>query len=152
MSDTSTERIDVDAIMAEIRENIKTRGYKPAQLSFKDIISSAEMTEDKAKQMAESYDVIAHARQIQYMEEYCDIDYIREIKGNKIKVFFKKAIRRLISAALLPIVDDINAYHSAVLEAELQNYNSINARDREREELLERIKVLEERIEQLENK
>lgn len=89
--------IDIEAIMAEIRENIKTSGADKIPLSFNDS-GSSNITSGNDKLSAA----------VSYVSCNYEVQPYELLTGNPIKVFVKKCIRKLGSFFFLPIVAQQN--------------------------------------------
>ena len=104
------DNINVEKIMQEIRENIKSSGADKITLSFADqapqAISGA--TGDRLNDA------------VQYISYNYEVQPYQLLTGNPVKVFIKKCIRKLASFFFLPIVgqqNTLNYYYLLVAES-----------------------------------
>lgn len=135
------QQIDTDKIMEEIRDRIQKREYKPADLTFRDEAYDT-ITDETVAAMTGAYNEREHVRQLQCMEEFCDVEYSRYTASGGVMGFIKKVIRRLATCAVLPVVEQINAFHGATLEAQMQMFNYI----KEQEGRIEALKAENDRL------
>lgn len=133
-------KIDVEAIMADIRDRIKERGYEKTDLKFADIeIQSKEGLE----LLGEAFQIDNLSQWIVRMDETKNVACWRPLGGNKIKVFFKKLIRKCVKFYVEPIVEEQNRYNHYTVCAMAQVFSKLA------ENQDERIKELEEQVEKL---
>ena len=139
------EKIDVEAIMEEIRGKIKERGYTDEMLHFQDVTVEGEASMDVfkpkvLKKVVEQANARAH------------IDYLELPLGSGIKKFVKKCVRKMISFLLVPMVGEINQYNSTVTQSLNQLYAFTNKCEDELKEKDQQIAELKKRIEELEKR
>lgn len=102
------ENINIEEIMAEIRRDIKEKGLIADMLSFEDVPYRSSAQGGNAEQALE------YLRANYYIQPY------KELKGNPVKVFIKKVIRKLVKFYVEPVVfeqDDFNANAVTVLSS-----------------------------------
>lgn len=104
--------INIEQIMADIKKEIKEKGLTADMLSFDDI-PYKKTAQGGSPEEALDY-VTAHY----YVQPYA------EITGNPVKVFFKKAMRKLMRFYVEPMVmeqNDLNANTATVIKAMYEN-------------------------------
>lgn len=127
------QNINIEDIMAEIREEICRKGYKDGEIQFNDIILSS---------VATPYNMQAYKEELEKMS--CDrmvLSY-RDISSDRpglgfIFTFFKKIARRLVAFYVEPIVDDQNKFNEEAVNLFAQALNKF-AEDDEKISELER--------------
>ena len=100
--------INIEQIMADIKREIKEKGLTADMLSFEDI---------PYKKTAQG---CTPAEAVDYVTSHYYVQPIQEFKGNRVKVFFKKAMRRLMRFYVEPIVmeqNDFNANTAIAIKA-----------------------------------
>lgn len=100
--------INIEEIMAEIKRGIKEKGLTADMLSFEDVPYRGSAQGDNAEQ------ALDYLRANYYIQPY------KEFKGNPVKVFVKKVIRKLVKFYVEPVVleqDDFNANAVTVLSS-----------------------------------
>lgn len=133
--------VDVEKIMAEIRQEIKEKGYNDSMLSFQDVDGSEQLKELSS----DSFDLGEMERVVQQMNMRSHVEWYYAVEGSAFANFFKKVIRRLCRFMLIPIVDHQNAYNSSAA----QSMNQVLAYVKEQQKTIE---TLEARIKELEEK
>lgn len=109
MSEQMKHEVNVEQIMEEIREKIRTEGKYDDIPSFDDIPITVS---DSGLRFAERMDSDALLDALDEIKANYRIQYYWEFSGNMLKVLFKRIVRKLIKCVLLPIVDqqsDLNA-------------------------------------------
>ena len=137
------ERINIESIMEEIREEIKEKGYTNDLLSFDDCQVSLEGSS------LNNFEKRAFYEEIVSINHSWNIapDHAISFSGNIIRrifVIIKKIVRRLIKFHVDPIVNDQSAFNSNLVKT----MNMINAYIDEKEIEIER---LNRRQEQMQN-
>lgn len=106
----SENKINVEEIMKEIRENIEKSGAKDIPLSFAGDTTSGST--------GSSGDILHEANE--YFKTHYQIEPYGPITGNPIKVFIKRAVRKTSSFIVKPIVaqqNNLNFHFWKVSEA-----------------------------------
>ena len=138
------DTIDVQQIMADIKNEIKEKGYTSDMLSFKDInggrLASCEFSLEEFKNIIVS------------MEDTKIIPWQQNNLGHGLKGFIKKIIRKLVGFVIAPVSDGQNEYNQYVTSAFYQMLGFIEKQDEMIEQHESRINTLLDRIEQLESK
>lgn len=104
------DNINVEEIMAEIRREIKEKGYKESDLSFQDI----KLTESAC--MVEQLDVNRLESLINAANASTRVDFYKPITDGGIKGLVKKLVRKMVKSLLLPICQDQEAYNSLLIQ------------------------------------
>ena len=153
MSD-KIQTVDVEKIMEEIRQNIKERGYSEDMLSFSEAASDVEITngvttDDMVYDETEMNQFILAARGLH------NIPYYEPMQGNKLKVFVKRVLRKLMAFQMQPIRERQNQFNYNMVQsireialhtAELED--AICEKEALVEELETRIEALEDQLKQ----
>lgn len=92
--------INIEEIMAEIKRNIKEQGLTADMLSFEDVPYKKTAQGGSA---AEAMD---------YLTSHYYIQPYKELKGNPIKVFIKKTLRKLMKFYVEPVVFEQNDFNA----------------------------------------
>ena len=92
--------INIEQIMADIRREIKEKGLTSDMLSFDDIPYK------KTAQGGSPAEAIDYVTSHYYVQPY------QEFKGNPVKVFFKKALRKIMRFYVDPIVMEQNDFNA----------------------------------------
>ncbi len=141
MADT-TEKINIEKIMKDIRKEIEEKGYDSSMLSFDDVELNSDLT-DTTLDMDES---------LRYVKMNFEVEAYRNLPGNSAVVFIKKIFRKFMKFYVEPIVRDQNQlnYRYSVIFKELEKkYSSVEERLEKAEE---KINALEKENESLKNK
>ncbi len=104
--------INIEEIMAQIKQEIRDKNLTPDMLSFEDVPYK------KSVQVSGGASVGAADEALKYLNTHYYIQPYKELKGNPIKVFFKRVIRKLVKFYVEPVVfeqDDFNANTVTVL-------------------------------------
>ncbi len=126
--------VDIEKIMESIRDEIVRTGKDKEPLSFEDVESTKRNGD-----LDEAIDYISYNYEVQPYEP---------LPGNRIKVFFKKVIRKITGFFILPVVrqqNTLNYYYYRISET-IGEVKSDNV------ELKKRADDLEKRIRALEQK
>lgn len=127
------ENINIEDIMAEIREEIKNKGYTDEEIQFGDIILSTVATPYNMQAYKEELEKMAGDRVVL---SYRDVASDRPGIGG-IVTFFKKIMRKLVAFYIEPIVDDQNRFNEEAANLFAQAFNKF-AEDDERISELEK--------------
>ena len=122
------EVINVEKIMDEIRENIKTSGADKIPLTIAD--------QKVAKAEAECPTDLEQA--VEYLTYNYEVQPCQLLTGNPVKVFVKRCIRKLAGYFFLPIVQQqnvLNQYYLYVAETVVDQKNEIKTLKAEIERL-----------------
>ncbi|MCR4795892.1 MAG: hypothetical protein K5898_12155 [Ruminococcus sp.] len=94
------EKINIEEIMAEIKRGIKEQGLTADMLSFEDVPFKKTAQGGSA---SEAFD---------YITSHYYIQPYKELKGNPIKVFIKKIIRKMVKFYVEPVVFEQNDFNA----------------------------------------
>lgn len=133
-------KIDVEAIMSDIRRNIEERGYVATDLKFADL---EEQNKEGLELLGEAFQIDNLSQWIVRMDETKRVQCWRPLYGNPIKVFIKKILRKCMKFYVEPIVEDQNRYNHYTVCALAQVFSKLA------ENQDGRIKELEEQVEKL---
>lgn len=111
-----SNEINVEQIMAEIRNNIKERGYEQLPIEFE------EITIDKpAMQPGTAFDAEEFMQEVEYLNYNWNNSFQVPISGgSKIAVFVKKMISKCTRFIVFPIVNYQNAYNASNAKCMMQ--------------------------------
>lgn len=151
MMSEKIQSVDVEAIMAEIREKIKERGYTQEMLSFDEAVADADIQNGvSGENMIYSEGELNQF--IHFARASHNIPYYEPIPGNKLKVFIKRVIRKIMAFQMLPLRERQNHFNYYTIQC----IRLLDARIGELEDVLtqkeELIEELEMHIQELENK
>lgn len=149
--------IDVSKIMEEVRASIPEREEDWQRLRFEDIpIDASAGTVESGEG---SFDREEFDRAAVQVSESWNAPFFRDIPGGRVKVFFKRVVRKLIRFCLEPITQDVTGFQHAVARcmAGLRRFmgEQLGAERRHEAEiaaLQTRVEELEARLEELEKK
>ena len=94
------EKINIEDIMAEIKQKIKDQGLTADMLSFEDVPYI------KTAQGGSASEALDYITSHYYIQPY------KELQGNGIKVFFKKVLRKLMKFYVEPVVFEQNDFNA----------------------------------------
>lgn len=117
--DENKNVIDVESIMDEIRTNIVTSGADKKPLSFVDTATKQEGAKATRGDFYEAVQFISYNYELNPYQVYT---------GNPVKVFIKKAIRKVANFFVIPIVvqqNNVNGNVAVVAEAVREQYEEI---------------------------
>ncbi len=140
--------IDIEEIMAEIKRDIKEKGLTEDMLGFEDVPYKKPVQIGGSEQADDA---------LAFLNANCSVQPYKELKGNPLKVFFKKVIRKLVKFYVEPVVqeqNDLNINTVTVLNALSENKTEdisdrIATLELAQKELLRRIDKLERENESL---
>lgn len=139
------ENIDVEAIMAEIKEEIDKRPYKEKILSFEDVGEFSDLDGD----ILTGYSFEELTRQVDNINAQYMVQEYRIFPShgvlNKIKNIVKKLIRKPIRFYVNPIVHDQDEFNASVVKS----INQIKFYISENEQLKQQVEELTREIEKL---
>ncbi len=141
------EQIDVETIMQDIRKKINERGYQRSELQFADIVDAAVENDAVGCFVAENF-----SSMVDLMNARSQVNCDGILQGNKIAVFVKRVIRKIIRFYIWPIVNDQNFFNSCAASAMTQLREKLKKEKEHNEELTARLDELEERLRQMEEK
>ncbi len=139
------EKVDIEAIMNEIREKIKERGYTDEMLQFQDVVVDGEASMDVFKPQV-------FKRAVEQTNARTHIDYFEIPLGGGVGKFIKKCIRKLVSFLVAPIVAEINMYNVSATQSINQLYAFTNQQEEELKKRDKEIAELKKKIEELEKR
>ena len=92
--------INIEEIMTEIKQKIKEQGLTADMLSFEDVPFK------KTAQGGSASEALDYITSHYYIQPY------KELKGNPVKVFIKKVIRKLVKFYVEPVVFEQNDFNA----------------------------------------
>ena len=101
-----SEQINVESIMKEIKKEIEVKGYTNDLLSFDDVVV------DVGAMNVNKFDKIKFNEDIYVANHEWEVNPYRPLQGNKVTVFFKKVIRKLVyfNASIVRMMNQMNCY------------------------------------------
>lgn len=116
------QNIDVEKIMEEIRQEIREKGYKEADLDFSDIPIVSTKT------ASPGYDREELERQAAYINANSQNPIYFPLAGNPIKVFIQKTLRRCFLFVIFQAFQFQNKFNTSVtcFLNQVRNYQSEN--------------------------
>ena len=151
------ENMDMEKIMEDIRASLPDSEEGWARIRFEVIpVDAAASAEESGTGHFDQEEFDKNAIRA---GETWPVPYYRDIPGGKVKVFFKRVVRKLIRFCVDPITQDVTAFQQAVSRCltSLRRYISeqfaaqrrqeaeLDQLRRQVEELTERVRELEER-------
>lgn len=112
-----SEKIDVQKIMEQIREEIKEKGYKESDLSFYDI-----EIKDRESVLTNTFNKNEYTNCLNQANSFVNPGFYSTNIGSGIKGFIKKIIRKIISPIMMPVCERQEMYNSA----SVRTLNQIN--------------------------
>lgn len=134
MADNKVTEINVEAIMDSIKENIKKNGIDKQPLSFADKAEGINSID------GDLYEAV------QYISYNYELNPYQVYTGNPLKVFVKKAIRKIANFFVIPIVvqqNRVNANFMIVSDNVRDQKDEIENMKRMLEEVNKKIEKLE---------
>ena len=92
--------INIEEIMAEIKQKIKEQGLTADMLSFEDVPYKKNAQSGSASEA------------LDYVSTHYYIQPYKELQGNPVKVFIKKVIRKLTKFYVEPVVFEQNDFNA----------------------------------------
>ena len=134
----SANDVNIEDIMAEIRTEIKEKGYTSDMLSFKDVISVSHND-------ADIFDKRKFTELMAYLNTAYRVPVARPITGNPLVVFVKKVIRKFTLFILGPVVDHQSEYNAFSARAfnMVSCYINENSTTLSESEMCRKIEILE---------
>ena len=127
-----SEQINVESIMKEIKKEIEVKGYTNDLLSFDDVVV------DVGAMNVNKFDKIKFNEDNHEWE----VNPYRPLQGNKVTVFFKKVIRKLVYFFVEPIVMAQDGFNASIVRMMNQMNCYIEEKDKEIAELKKEIEQL----------
>ena len=137
------DRINVEEIMNEIREDIRQKGYTSDMLSFKDI--ECPIAYDYQYDNKEFLSILAG------INANNNVAWYRDLHQGGIKGRIKKVIRKLIAFIIAPMSDEQNLFNVQVTQGFNQLCGYIEAQTAEIELYKKKVMLLEQKMQELEN-
>ena len=94
------EKINIEEIMAEIKQSIKEQELTADMLSFEDVPYKKKAQSGSASEA------------LDYVSTHYYIQPYKELQGNPVKVFIKKVIRKLTKFYVEPVVFEQNDFNA----------------------------------------
>jgi hypothetical protein len=129
--------INIEDIMQEIKADIKEKGYTNDLLSFDDVVI------DVSSMNATKFNRIQFNEDLYVANHEWEVNPYRPLQGNKVTVFFKKVIRKLVYFFVEPIVMAQDGFNASLVRMMNQMSCYIDEQNKEIEDLKKRIEKLE---------
>lgn len=113
------EKIDVGEIMAGIRQEIAEQGYTDEEISYAQALANMD-----AASLDKCYNRRALRTKYEYISEHYNNPVFFELKGNPVKVFLQKTIRRAFLFVIYPAFHFQNVFNEGVSDCirQIKNY------------------------------
>ncbi len=134
--------INVEKIMEEIREDIKSKGYTNDMLSFDDVQAPSVIKEE--------YDQDQLVSALHNMSVYAYVPWYRDLSKSRIKRFIQKLIRKFVAFLIAPVTDQQSDFNKETLRGVGQLAGYIEQSENQLEDLAKAIELLEAKIVKLE--
>lgn len=142
--------INVEDIMSEIRQEIKSKGYQDNELSFGEVEELRRLYNGDfdARELDDWMQIV---RQQYYIEEHPTL--WANTFFAKLKYRIKSLARKTVSFYVIPIVQKQNKYNKAVakvlnqMDAYIDSYRKVEMMEKKIEELTKRVQELENKKE-----
>ena len=138
------QNIDIEAIMREIRREIREDPAFQQPLTLEEVPSLAET--DNTVVMGGIYDEELLCRHVGEMGAHFAVPYYRPIEGRRAKTFFKRVLRKLMCFLLRPALEEVSAFHAMTASSMNAASNFIREQEAENQRRDRRIAELEKRI------
>ena len=130
------KQINVQEIMKQIKKDIEVKGYTNDLLSFDDVIV------DAGSLNANKFDKVKFNEDLYVANHEWEVNPYRPLQGNKISVFFKKAIRKTEYFFVEPIVMAQDGFNASLVRLMNQMGCYIDEQNKEIAELKKQIEEL----------
>lgn len=130
------KQINVQEIMKQIKKDIEVKGYTNDILSFDDVIV------DAGSLNANKFDKVKFNEDLYVANHEWEVNPYRPLQGNKISVFFKKAIRKTVYFFVEPIVMAQDGFNASLVRLMNQMDCYIDEQNKEIAELKKQIEEL----------
>ena len=142
------QNIDIEAIMREIRREIREKPEYREAVTFEEIpmLSQAE----NAAMMGEKYDGELLRRNVAEMGAHFAVPYYRPLAGNRFKTFFKRVLRKLMCFLMRPALEEISAFQAMTASSMNTVANFIREQEAENQRKDHKIAELEKELSALE--
>ncbi len=130
------KQINVQEIMKQIKKDIEVKGYTNDLLSFDDVIV------DAGSLNANKFDKVKFNEDLYVANHEWEVNPYRPLQGNKISVFFKKAIRKTVYFFVEPIVMAQDGFNASLVRLMNQMGCYIDEQNKEIAELKKQIEEL----------
>ncbi len=113
------EKIDVQEIMAGIRQEIAAKGYTKEEISYAQALANMD-----AASLDKCYNPRVLRMKCDYVRGHFANPIYFELKGNPVKVLLQKVIRRAFLFVIYPAFHFQNVYNEAVSDCirQMKNY------------------------------
>ena len=118
------EKIDVEKIMSEIRQEIKDKGYTKEEISYAQILANMD-----SASLDKCYNRRALRTKYDYISNHYNNPIYFELKGNPIKVMIQRLIRRTFLFVIFPAFHYQNVFNEGVADCIRQLKNYIDEND-----------------------
>lgn len=113
------EKIDVAEIMANIRQEIADKGYTKEEISYAQALANMD-----GANLDKCYNRRALRTKYEYVSGHYNNPIFFELKGNPVKVFLQKVIRRIFLFVIYPAFQFQNVFNEGVVDCirQVRNY------------------------------
>jgi hypothetical protein len=131
---SESQNINIKNISCEIRKNIKESGLSKNALTFDDNFDEIFLSLIPTNNNGDDIEQV-----LEFLRNSWNIQPNKHLDGNRLIVFVKRVIRKLIKFIIVPIINEQNIFNRYVLNVLEKNY-----------ELIKEVDSLQDRIMQLE--
>jgi len=142
------ETIQIESIMDEIRREIREDPSYREALAFEKIPELSG--QESSAVLGEKYDEELLHRSVAEMGAHFQVPYYRQIGGGRLKVFFKRVLRKLVCFLVRPALEEITAFHALTAASVNTVANHIREQEAENQRKDRKIAELEKRLHALE--
>lgn len=144
------EYINTEEIMKEIKTQIAERGYSRSELRFADVVDGIA---NSLGEIPDYFELQNFDMTVDQMDAKREVQCWRVLSGNRIAMFVKKVIRKLVKFYVEPIVrsqNEFNFYTTSAMSQLKAKYE--DEQEVRLSEIQKRIEELEKRCKELEEK
>lgn len=129
--------INIENIMEQIKNDISAKGYTNDLLSFDDVVV------DVSSMNVLMFDRVKFNEDLYVANHEWEVNPYRPLQGGKVRVFFRKVIRKLVYFFVEPIVMAQDGFNASIVRMMNQMSCYIDEQNKEIESLKAKISELE---------
>ena len=133
--------INIENIMEQIKNDISAKGYTNDLLSFDDVVV------DVSSMNVLKFDRVKFNEDLYVANHEWEVNPYRPLHGGKVRVFFRKVIRKLVYFFVEPIVMAQDGFNASIVRMMNQMSCYIDEQNKEIESLKAKISELEGKTE-----
>ena len=136
--------INVEEIMKGIRSEIAEKGYTEEQMSYMTALANVDVSDLEKRYNEKELDI-----KLEYISKHYANPVYFPLKGNPVKVFLQRAVRRVLLFVIYPAFQYQNAFNNGTEHCIQQMRNYIRQTDKTLAAQQEEIALLKQEIETL---